>query len=267
MKASNKFTAILISLIISIASFADAPKISDTILVNGKNVHYEVYGEGPPLLLLHAYGMSSISWLPYVADYSRDYTVYLIDLTGHGKSDPFTETLSVKAVAADLNILISHLGITNTKAIGFSYGGDVLFQLALLNPSLIDKMVTIGAVGSWNIDDYPLWASLFTYANIDQYEGIRDLHSSEAQIKAIFEQFQNYRTFISNDGLKSITAHVLMVAGDDDAGTPLRELMRARKYLPSSDLWILPNVAHSAHTGENKQDFIRISKKFLEQNN
>lgn len=124
------------------------PKKSESVLVNGKELYYEVYGAGEPLVLLHGYSLSSTSWHEYTADFSNDYEVYLIDLTGHGKSTPFKEQLTIKAVAEDLNELIKYLKLDRIKAIGFSFGGDVVYQLALMQPDLITAMITIGAVGT-----------------------------------------------------------------------------------------------------------------------
>ena len=50
---------------------------------------------------------------------------------------------------------------------------------------------------------------------------------------------------------------------DDDQGMNLREVLRVRENLPTSDLWILPDVAHGAHEGENKEEFIEKAKRFL----
>ena len=61
----------------------------------------------------------------------------------------FTEKLSIKSVASDVDALIHYLKLDSINAIGFSYGGDVLVQLALMNPDLIKSMIIIGACGSW----------------------------------------------------------------------------------------------------------------------
>lgn len=90
-------------------SFTQTPNKAETVSVNGKNIYYESYGKGEPLFLLHGYTFTSKSWQPYVKDYFENYEVFLIDLTGHGKSDAFTEKLSIKSVASDLNALIQYL--------------------------------------------------------------------------------------------------------------------------------------------------------------
>jgi len=110
---------------------SQTPNRSESLLIGEKTIYYEVYGAGKPLFLLHGYTQSSLSWRSYVNEYTQDYEVYVVDLTGHGRSSPFSQDLSIRSVAEDLNSLIGHLGLDKIKAIGFSFGGDVLYQLAL----------------------------------------------------------------------------------------------------------------------------------------
>jgi len=256
-------TKILIGVLMTSNCLANQPTKAETIIINGKNIYYEVYGKGTPLFLLHGYTQSSKAWRAHVDDYINEYQVYLVDLTGHGKSDAFTETLSIKRVAEDLNTLIQYLKLDKIDAFGFSYGGDVLYQLALINPSIIDSMVTIGSLGSWSIDDYPEVEKSFTYEIAKDYPWIKGAHKSDEQVRIMFEQFKHYSIRLSNDDLKNINANVLIVAGDNDQGVPLEEVMRSRKYLPNSDLWIIPNTGHGGYDTENKSAFIRVSKAFL----
>lgn len=262
-----KQTLTLILLIqMSISGFAQTPKKSESVSVNGKQLYYEIYGSGEPLIMLHGYSLSSSHWKPYVSDFDKDYEVYLIDLTGHGKSEAFKEELSIESVAQDLHALIEYLDLRSLNAIGFSFGGDVLFQLALLNPSLVESMITIGAVGTWSVNDFPQYLESYTFENIDNFKWMRASHSSDEQIKAIMEQFKNYIVSVSDTELQSFQPEVMIMLGDDDIGIALEEVVRVRKHLPKSDLWILPNVPHGAHEGENKGDFIRIAKAFLSKN-
>ncbi len=253
----------IVLILISTTCFSQTPKKSATVLVNGKNIYYEVYGKGKPLFLLHGYTLSSKSWLPYVKDFAKEYEVYLIDLTGHGKSDAFKEDLSIKSVAEDLNLLVQYLKLDKIKAIGFSFGGDVLYQLALMNPSLIESMITIGAVGTWTINDFPEYQEVFTFENRADFPWLLTHHVTDDKIKVLMDQFNNYTVTLSDEELQRIKPEVLIIIGDDDEGMDLVEVARVRKNLPISDLWILPNVSHGAHEGETKDEFITKSKAFL----
>ena len=248
------------------ASFSQNSKKSESVSVNGKNIYYEVYGEGSPLIFLHGYSLSSKSWLPYVSDFDQEYEVYLIDLTGHGNSETFKEDLSIKGVAEDLNALLQYLQLEKMKAIGFSFGGDVLYQLALLEPTMIESMITIGAVGTWTVKEFPEYKEVFNYENRGNFPWLKTAHRDDEQIKAIMTQFNNYTVELSDEELQQIQPEVLVMIGDDDEGMKLEEVARVKKYLPNSDLWILPNVSHGAHEGETKEDFILKAKAFFSKN-
>jgi len=262
-KTMRKLITLLAFILMSTTLLSQAPKKSELVFINGKKIYYEVYGKGKPLFLLHGYTLSSKHWLPYVKDFDQEYEVYVIDLTGHGKSDAFKETLSIKSVAKDLNALIEYLKLDKIKAIGFSFGGDVLYHLALLNPNLIESMITIGAVGTWSVDDFPEYKEAFTFEKRADFPWIQDFHKTDERIKALMEQFNNYIVKVSTEELQSIKPEVLIMIGDDDAGMDLTEVARVKKNLPNSDLWILPNVSHGAHEGETKGEFIIKAKAFL----
>ncbi|WP_341224813.1 alpha/beta hydrolase [uncultured Arcticibacterium sp.] len=257
------FAAVFVFFFCSITVLSQTPSKAESVLVNGKKLYYEVYGKGQPLIFLHGYTQSSKSWKTYIKDYEEDYEVYLIDLTGHGKSEAFKEDLSIKSVAQDLNTLIRYLKLEKIKAIGFSFGGDVLYQLALINPSLIKSMITIGAVGTWTVNDFPEYLEAFTFQNRANFPWLKTLHEGEEQVKGMMEQFKNYSVQLSDEELKRIEPEVLIMIGDDDEGMNLEEVVRVKNNLPKSDLWVLPNVSHGAHEGETKAEFILKSKAFL----
>ena len=260
----NHLIKLLFLILLTIPAYSQTPTEAKTVKVHGKNLYYEKYGKGSPLIFLHGYSLSSTHWKPYVSDFENDYEVYLIDLTGHGNSDPFREELSIKSVAQDLQVLIQHLQLKTIQAIGFSFGGDLLYQLALLQPDLIKSMITIGAVGSWDVNDFPKYLNGYKYENRDQFPWLKTSHKSDETIKGLMEQFQNYTVFLSDEELQKIDSEVMIMMGDDDEGMDIEEVARVRKNLPNSDLWILPNVSHGAHQEENKDEFVLKSKSFLQ---
>ncbi|MEM6735377.1 MAG: alpha/beta hydrolase [Bacteroidota bacterium] len=260
----NRLLFVLIFM--SVNLYSQTLKKSESVSVNGKTMYYEVYGSGYPLIFLNGYSLSSISWRPYVADFEEEYEVYLIDLTGHGKSEPFKEDLTIKGVAEDLSSLIQYLKLNKIKAIGFSFGGDVLYQLALLNSSLIESMITIGAVGTWDVNDFPQYKKGYNYENRDSFPWLEASHESNEHIKKIMDQFQNYTVYLSNEELRQIRPEVLVMMGDDDEGMDFNQVARIKKHLTKSDIWILPDVSHGAHEGDNKDEFVLKAKKFLSKN-
>src|ERR1700760_2250274 len=54
---------------------------------DGVKIHYEVHGDGPPLILTHGYSSTSAMWQGQVEALSRHHKLILWDMRGHGRSD------------------------------------------------------------------------------------------------------------------------------------------------------------------------------------
>ena len=224
-------------------------------------------GNGEPLLLLHGYTQSSIAWQSYVEEYSDNYKVYLIDLRGHGKSSPFNETFSVKSASQDVLKLIEHLGIQKIKGIGLSFGGDVLLQMSCLKPKLIDSMIIIGANGDWNSQDFPDMLNTFNYENVEKFQWIYDYHTGgNEQIKKVLDELANYKIKLTNEELLQVDTKTLIVLGDKAEQISIESVTHLHKTLKNSQLWVVPNTGHYAHDGDNRSEFLRLSKQFLSSN-
>lgn len=259
-----KVTLILFLLTLTAMSgFSQTPSKAETVQLNGSTIYYEIYGRGNPLFLLHGFTQTSQEWHPYIADYSSDFQVYLVDLKGHGKSGPFTEKISLRSVAEEIADLANYLELESIDVIGYSYGAETMFQLALLRPGLIKSMVSIGSCGSWRADDFPNLVEYLSYENIEKLPWMAEQHNDEQQIRSILNEIQNYNVTLSDEELETIQTKTLFVLGDRDDFTSYECVLNAMNHLPNSYLWIIPNTTHSAHTDKNKDEFVRLSKQFL----
>ena len=68
------------------------------------NLHHDVRGQGPALVLLHGWAMHSGLFAPLVAALEPEFELHLVDLPGHGRSRdagvPLALDAAVEAVAA-----------------------------------------------------------------------------------------------------------------------------------------------------------------------
>ena len=64
-------------------------------------LHYETFGSGPPVIILHGLLGSSDNWLSIGKRLAGWYTVYLLDLRNHGSS-PHSEQMSYPVMAGDI---------------------------------------------------------------------------------------------------------------------------------------------------------------------
>jgi len=101
----------------------------------------------PPLVLLHATGMSSTVWCPNVGELSQAFRTYCVDIiNGPGKSAQTQLLKDSDDCAAWLLETIAALGISDMfSMIGSSYGGWSTLNLALRCRTHLSKIVLLAA--------------------------------------------------------------------------------------------------------------------------
>jgi pimeloyl-ACP methyl ester carboxylesterase len=105
--------------------------------VNGIEVAYETYGDGPPLVLAHGYLASKEMWDHQVGPFSERYRLVVYDMRGHGQSEAPPENdegYTMDTLVEDQRALMDHLGIEQAIIGGLSMGGGVAMRFALAYP-------------------------------------------------------------------------------------------------------------------------------------
>jgi pimeloyl-ACP methyl ester carboxylesterase len=116
---------------------------------DGTRIHYEVEGNGPPLILQHGTTGSWEDWeeFGYVTPLREKYRLILIDARGHGASDkphdPAAYDLSMRA--ADVVVVLNDLGIRQASFLGYSLGGWIGFGMAKYAPERLTSLIIGGA--------------------------------------------------------------------------------------------------------------------------
>src|SRR5690349_5576708 len=100
----------------------------------GVRIHYEVEGEGPPLVLQHGSAGSLGDWreLGYVEALKQANRLILIDARGHGESDKPHDVAAydIALRASDVVAVLNELGVREASYMGYSLGGWIGFGLA-----------------------------------------------------------------------------------------------------------------------------------------
>jgi pimeloyl-ACP methyl ester carboxylesterase len=98
-------------------------------------------GTGTPLVLLHAFPLSSAMWLAQRESLAARFRVITPDLRGFGGSLLGTEEPSVDAMADDVAGLFRRLGVSRAVIGGLSMGGYVAMALCRRHPDLVLGLV------------------------------------------------------------------------------------------------------------------------------
>lgn len=129
-------------------------------------IHFEVRGEGFPLLAIAPGGMrSTIDFWPHAAlnpweSYHDDFQVVAMDQRNAGQSvGPFDPTDPWRAYAADQLGLLDHLGIDRFAVMGCCIGGSYALELIESAPERVVAAVLEQPIGVTDANR-PLFASM-----------------------------------------------------------------------------------------------------------
>ena len=92
---------------------------------DGVQIHYEVHGQGPTVLLSHGYSATCRMWDGQIAAFKDRYQVVAWDMRGHGQSDypsdpkAYSEALTV----GDMQAILDTVGASRAVIAGLSLGG------------------------------------------------------------------------------------------------------------------------------------------------
>jgi pimeloyl-ACP methyl ester carboxylesterase len=113
-------------------------------------VHYEVYGKGKPVILLHGWLGSWGLWQETMAYLGASYRTYALDFWGFGESGRKRETYAVQDFVSLVDQFMEQLGIARAPLVGHSMGGTVSLEMAIIYPERVSKVVVAGSpiVGS-----------------------------------------------------------------------------------------------------------------------
>lgn len=116
-----------------------------TLVTEQGIVHYEAYGRGRPVLLLHGWLNSWAVWRNTVEVLGKDFRVYALDFLGFGDSGDQAEEFSVNNFTLLVNQFMDRLAIPKAALVGHSMGGTVSLNAALRYPEKVVKVVVIGS--------------------------------------------------------------------------------------------------------------------------
>ena len=253
------------------------------------DIHYEVYGNGKPLLFLNGIMMSCNSWKSFEEEISRDNQLILIDLLDQGKSSKakyeYTQDIQVEIVKG----LLDELNINKVSIMGTSYGGEVALQFVHKYQSMVEKLVlfnTVAKTNSWLKEIGDAWnlasenpeayycTTIPVIYSPQFYERKKDWmkNRKEVLINNVFssKEFIDSMIRLTNsaseydivDKLSDINIPTLVIGSEQDHITPIEEQKLIVDKMTNAQLIMLPKTGHASFY-ERPIIFLSILKGFI----
>ena len=240
--------------------------------VNGTKIAYRVQGEGPPLVLIMGYRLSSAAWpAAFVASLARRFTVITLDNRGTGMSDKPLEGYAIANMARDIAGLLNELGIERTNLLGYSMGGAIAQEFVRQFPERVSKLILCATMCGGTRATYAkpevtrvmrdldgvtpeqiarrIWKVTYAPGYLAQHETLAEDQMRReialpTPLHAADLQFQAFAEFDGSKALKEIQCPTLVVTGDLDELVPPQNSVLMARLIPGAQLVIIDGGGH-----------------------
>jgi pimeloyl-ACP methyl ester carboxylesterase len=244
---------------------------------DGVQIHYEVAGRGPPVLLTHGFSATGEMWKGQVEALRDRFTVVTWDMRGHGRSDyPDDQgAYSEEATVADMAALLDAVGATRAVIGGLSLGGYMSLAFHRAHPERTRALLIIDTGPGYKNDQArDGWnANALKRAERYEAEGLGDLSRASAEVRAASHRdatglaraargMLTQRDARVIESLPEIRVPSIVVVGEND--TPFlaaSDYMAAK--IPGAKKAVIPNAGHAANI-DNPEAFNAALTAFLE---
>ena len=260
-------------------------------------LHYEDYGTGKPVVLIHGWPLSARSWESQVpALVEAGHRVVAYDRRGFGTSSQPWGGYDYDTFAADLNALMEHLDLKEATLVGFSMGGgEVVRYISKYGTARVAKAVLAAAVPPYlyksadnpdgGLDDATI-ASFESgvksdrIAFLDQFSKGFFSAGSELKVSDFQRQYALSLAEVASpkgtldcigafgrtdfrEDLKSVTVPTLVIHGDADGVVPFEVSgKRSAAAIANSELVLIKGGPHGIN-GSHSQEFNAALISFL----
>lgn len=239
-------------------------------LVDDVKIHYDIYGKGPPVLLVAGLGGEGAYWQPQIEPLSRHFTVVVHDHRGTGQSSASDASISVERMAMDVVRLMDVLEIEQAHVVGHSTGGAIGQVLGIDYPKRLRSLIIYA---SWVKSDPFMWRvmearkALALYAGAAAYIRATPLflypdwflnahhRSLDATLDKNLSMFPDPKimanridailAFDRSKDLAKITAPTVILCAADDFLTPVYASRDLAARIPGSRLIIAGKGGHA----------------------
>jgi|GEM_PF-2377898 len=115
-----------------------------TVRISDAVIHYEEFGSGSPLLLLHGSGANYRLFEPQIASLGQHHRLIIPHMRGHMESSPLPKVEYYhQLMADDTQQFLRAVGLDRVPVYGESMGAVVALLLAIRHPSCVERLIPV----------------------------------------------------------------------------------------------------------------------------
>jgi pimeloyl-ACP methyl ester carboxylesterase len=247
--------------------------------INGISLHYEVTGNGPPVLLTHGYSSTGRAWADQHRALAVRYRLITWDMRGHGETespaDPaqYSHALTV----GDMYGLLAHLAVERAVIGGLSLGGTMSLAFYAQHPEMVRALVICDSGpgyrnpetrAEWNQRAHARAADLEARGVEALAGGSRDMREAVGRHRSAQGLAHAARGMLTQtdssiiDSLPAIRVPTLVIVGDQDMPF-IASCEYMAKKIPGARLEVIKDAGHSSNL-DQPEAFNRVLLAFLD---
>lgn len=231
--------------------------------INGITLHYEEAGQGEALLLLHGWGSNLRAFNVLVPALAESYRVIRLDFPGFGQSAALSEPWDVDRYVDTTAAFIQSLGLERLSLAGHSFGGRVIIKLNNRPdlPFAIEKNILIDSAGilppktlkkTLRLKIFKAGKAILSLPPVKAaFPGALDSFRAffgSADYNAASGPLRDTMVRVVNEDLEpllpTIKRPTLLIWGDRDTATPLRDAHIMEEKIPDAGLVVVEGGEH-----------------------
>ena len=110
----------------------------------GVRIHYEVHGDGPPMVLVHANPFDRLLFTYQIASFAPYFRLIALDIRGYGRSDKPEIPFTLGDMADDVLAVCAQENVSRAVFMGVSVGSGMSLLIGLDRPEMCDAVILVG---------------------------------------------------------------------------------------------------------------------------
>ncbi len=240
-------------------------------VVNGIETGFDDVGAGLPVVFIHAFPLNRTMWAPQVSGLVERCRCIAVDLRGFGDTKA-EEPWSVDQYADDVAAVLDHLHVERAVVVGCSLGGYVAFafwrrhaqrvralvladtkatadtdEIREKRRALIETARTQGSTAVANLQIASLIGKTAREKQPDTYDAVHRMIAQASPDAIVGALEAMMRRPDSTETLATIAVPTLVIVGEEDVPTPVKDARVMAAAIPGSQMEIIAGAGHLAN--------------------